>query len=95
MILASYKKKHKICILFHFTSLQVKQFLVELISSTRSKHMTNPTCKFRYGNFEGWLMGKMNWCVVDRRTREVVAMATNMNECSRIAQRFYDFEKQS
>jgi hypothetical protein len=52
-----------------------------------------PTCKFRYGNFEGWLMGKMNWAVVDRRSREVVAMTTNMMECSRLAERFYNSEK--
>jgi len=51
--------------------------------------------KFRFGNFEGWLMGKMNWVVVDRRTRQVVGMVTNMSECSRIAERLYNAEKQS
>ena len=49
--------------------------------------------KFRFGNFEGWLMGKMNWAVVDRRTRQVVGMATNMSECSRIAERLYNNDK--
>jgi len=51
--------------------------------------------KFRFGNFEGWLMGKMNWAVVDRRTREVVGMATNMSECARIAERLYNIDKQA
>jgi hypothetical protein len=55
--------------------------------------MTTPIQKFRYGNFEGWLMGKMSWAVVDRRTREVVAMASNMNECSKLAEKMYLAEK--
>ena len=40
-------------------------------------------------------MGKMNWAVVDRRTREVVGMATNMSECARIAERLYNIDKQA
>lgn len=38
-------------------------------------------------------MGKMSWAVVDRRTREVVAMASNMNECSKLAEKMYLAEK--
>ena len=55
--------------------------------------MEYPKMKFRYGNFEGWLMSKMSWAVVYRRTREVVAMTSNMSECSRLAERFYNADK--
>lgn len=54
---------------------------------------TEPKMKFRFGDFEGWLMGKMSWAVVDRRTREVVGMASNMSDCARIAERLYNAAK--
>jgi len=55
--------------------------------------MDTPKMKFRFGNYEGWLMGKMNWAVVDRRTQEVVGMATSMGQASTIAQRLYNIDR--
>lgn len=43
--------------------------------------------KFRIGNFEGWLVGKMQWQVRDRRTGAVVDTAESMSECARKAER--------
>lgn len=51
--------------------------------------------KFRFGNFEGWLMGKQSWAVRDRRNGNVVGMATNMSDCARIAERLYNTDKQA
>lgn len=55
--------------------------------------MDTPKMKFRFGNYEGWLMGKMSWSVVDRRTRQVVGMANSMGQASTIAQRLYNIDR--
>jgi hypothetical protein len=49
-------------------------------------------CKFRVGNFEGWLLGKQVWVVKDRRTGAVVGSATNMSDCCKKAERLHNEE---
>lgn len=53
----------------------------------------NAMMKFRIGDFTGWLLGRNDWVVRDRRTNEPVARARSMNEAARAAQRLYDLEK--
>jgi hypothetical protein len=54
-----------------------------------------PRHKFSVGPFQGWIIGKQLWAVRDKRSGAELAHASSMNECSRLAQRFYDAEKEA